>query len=125
MREPAQPESGFWYRLIGRGTPDDRPLRRASFARPGPRSQRVPFPPAAGYSAEGEQIATRLDVLPWLDATAMEGRLKTVCRSPRILHLATHCFYLPDQERDFNWEGQGLCFNFREFTSEGRTQPAF
>ncbi len=53
---------------------------------------------------------------PWLDATALEGRLKTACRSPRILHLATHGFFLPDQERDLNREGRGLGFDFGDFS---------
>src|SRR5262249_20176486 len=69
-----------------------------------------------GTRAEGEQIATRLDVSPWLDATALEGRLKAACRSPRILHLATHGFFLPDQERDLNREARGLGFAFGEFS---------
>jgi CHAT domain-containing protein len=35
-------------------------------------------------------------VVPWLATDALEGRLKA-CRSPRILHLATHGFFLVDQ----------------------------
>ena len=57
-----------------------------------------------------------LGVSPWLDATALEGRLKTACRSPRILHLATHGFFLPDEERDLNREGRGVGFDFGEFS---------
>jgi CHAT domain-containing protein len=40
-------------------------------------------------------------VQPWLGAAAVEGRLKD-CRSPGILHLATHGFFLADQPRDPN-----------------------
>ena len=69
-----------------------------------------------GTRAEGERVAALLDVSPWLDATALEGRLKTACRSPRILHLATHGFFLPDQERDLNREGRGFGFDFGEFS---------
>src|SRR5262249_14390456 len=39
---------------------------------------------------EGRQLAGLLEVQPWLDDAALEGRLKADCRSPRILHLATH-----------------------------------
>ena len=70
-----------------------------------------------GTRAEGQRIANRLGVSPWLDAAAMEGRLKTACRSPRILHLATHGFFLPDQERDPNREGPVLGFDLREFSA--------
>jgi CHAT domain-containing protein len=51
---------------------------------------------------EGERIAAVMGVHPWLGSAALEGRLKDGCRSPRILHLATHGFFLEDQtdERD-------------------------
>jgi CHAT domain-containing protein len=42
-----------------------------------------------------------LGVQPWLDVAALESRVKT-CRSPRILHLATHGYFLADQERNPN-----------------------
>jgi len=35
-----------------------------------------------------------LGVAPWLDGDALEGRLKRACASPRLLHLATHGFFL-------------------------------
>jgi hypothetical protein len=68
-----------------------------------------------GTRAEGERVAALLGVSPWLDVTALEGRLKTDCHSPRILHLATHGFFLPDQERDPNREGRGLDYDFGGF----------
>lgn len=49
-----------------------------------------------GTRIEGDRIAAMLGVEPWLDVIALEGRLKT-CRSPRILHLATHGFFLANE----------------------------
>jgi len=51
---------------------------------------------------EGECIAALLGVQPWLDKAALEGRLKQTCRSPGILHLATHGFFLEDQQRSLD-----------------------
>jgi CHAT domain-containing protein len=61
-----------------------------------------------GTRAEGQQIAALLGVRPALDAAALEGRLKAECRSPRILHLATHGFFLPDQQPDLRHAAPGL-----------------
>jgi len=52
-----------------------------------------------GTAVEGERIATLLGVTPWLADRVMETPLKA-CRSPRILHLATHGGFLPDQPFD-------------------------
>src|SRR5262249_12849498 len=48
---------------------------------------------------EGERVATLLGVQPWLKADALEARVKAR-RSPWVLHLATHGFFLQDQPRD-------------------------
>jgi len=56
-----------------------------------------------GTRAEGERIAAMLNVRPLMDWEAVESRLKT-CRSPAIVHLATHGFFLTDQKRDPNTE---------------------
>jgi hypothetical protein len=54
-----------------------------------------------GTRREGQEVA---GLLPgarlWLDGAALEGRLKAECRSPRILHLATHGFFLADPPAD-------------------------
>ncbi len=60
-----------------------------------------------GTRVEGERIASMLGVKPLLAREALEARIKA-CRSPRILHLATHGFFLADQRRDPNRELRGL-----------------
>ena len=54
-----------------------------------------------GAQEEGEQVGDLLGVKPLIAQAALEGTLKDY-RSPRILHLATHGFFLPDQPRDPN-----------------------
>lgn len=54
------------------------------------------FGPLRYTRREAEKIAGMLGVKPWLGVDALEGRVKQG-RSPRVLHLATHGFVLPDQ----------------------------
>jgi CHAT domain-containing protein/tetratricopeptide (TPR) repeat protein len=54
------------------------------------------FLPLAGTRAEGEAVATLLNVRPLLGAEATERAVKSR-RSPLILHLATHGFFVEDQ----------------------------
>jgi CHAT domain-containing protein len=128
MREQAQPKAGLWSRLLGRGkraiaTPVQSVPAFATTAPSVGRHSRdldrdrsaYQFTRLPGTRAEGERVAALLGVSPWLDATALEGRLKTGCRSPRILHLATHGFFLPDQERDLNREDRSFGFDFAAF----------
>jgi CHAT domain-containing protein/tetratricopeptide (TPR) repeat protein len=57
-------------------------------------------------SREGKNIAAMLDAELWTEGEVLDARLKQ-CRSPRILHLATHGFFLEDQKRDPNDERFG------------------
>jgi CHAT domain-containing protein/tetratricopeptide (TPR) repeat protein len=120
---------GFWSRLLGRGkqaikTPTPPVPTPATVAPSARRHSRdlhrdrssYHFHRLPGTRAEGERVATRLGVAPWLDASALEGRLKAECRSPRILHVATHGFFLTDQQRDLSQEGQGFAFDLGDFS---------
>ncbi len=61
----------------------------------------VPFRRLAGTRQEGQQVAKLLQVPPLLDDAALEQTLKAH-PSPRILHIATHGFFLQDPKRDPN-----------------------
>jgi len=63
-----------------------------------------PFSRLPDTRLEGEKIADMLGVSPLLDEKAVESRIKT-CKSPFILHIATHGFFLPDQYDDPNRDG--------------------
>jgi CHAT domain-containing protein len=56
----------------------------------------VRFDPLPGTRDEGLQVAALLGVRPWLGPEVLESRLKACC-SPRLLHLATHGFFLDDR----------------------------
>ncbi len=51
-----------------------------------------------GTRVEGEHIAGMLGVKPFEGGAATKLQVEVV-RSPRILHMATHGFFMPDQER--------------------------
>jgi CHAT domain-containing protein len=61
----------------------------------------VKFQPLPGAEAEARSVAKLFgdDAVLYLGANAREAELKAV-QSPRVLHLATHGFYFPDQEFD-------------------------
>jgi hypothetical protein len=116
---PNKSGAGFWSRLLRRratGIPP-KPERNPAVASPtivfGRRSRDLAHEPyhfdrLPGTRAEGEAIGRLLGVRPWLDVAALEGRLKSRCSSPRVLHLATHGFFLPDQPQDPARAGFGL-----------------
>ncbi|MGY3388738.1 CHAT domain-containing protein [Bradyrhizobium sp. USDA 3311] len=54
------------------------------------------FAPLPGTEAEGRAVAESLGVIPLMGDAALKTKLKEA-RSPLILHLATHGFFLPDQ----------------------------
>jgi CHAT domain-containing protein/tetratricopeptide (TPR) repeat protein len=66
----------------------------------------VKLQPAGRLTAtlqEGQAIAAMLgNAQLWTGDAALDGRLKKDCRSPRILHLATHGHFLKAQPRDPN-----------------------
>jgi CHAT domain-containing protein/tetratricopeptide (TPR) repeat protein len=57
----------------------------------------IGFPRLPGTRLEGERIGRRLGVTPWMADQVLEGKLKRLC-SPRVLHTATHGYFLSDQK---------------------------
>ena len=66
-----------------------------------------PFRRLAGTRQEGQQVAGLLQVRSLLGDAALEQTLKAQ-PSPRILHIATHGFFLPDPKHDPNDKALGL-----------------
>ncbi len=56
---------------------------------------------------EGEYLASKFGVIPWLGALALERSVKAL-RSPSVLHVATHGFFYPDQKEDPNEQTRGI-----------------
>jgi CHAT domain-containing protein/tetratricopeptide (TPR) repeat protein len=63
------------------------------------RDDRLSFGRFRATRGEAEKIAAMLGVSPWLGNRALEGGVKA-SRSPRILHLATQSYALPDPPPD-------------------------
>jgi tetratricopeptide (TPR) repeat protein/CHAT domain-containing protein len=111
-RQPAPPlvvaHPDFDLSEGGEGAP-------APVANPGLRGRRsrdlnpdvLRFEPLPGTRVEGQRIAALLGVQPLLGKMALEATLKK-SRSPQILHIATHGFFLPDQQGEGGKQGSGL-----------------
>ncbi|HSR11422.1 MAG TPA: CHAT domain-containing tetratricopeptide repeat protein [Thermodesulfobacteriota bacterium] len=65
------------------------------------------FNPLPGTRAEGEHVAARLGVRPHCGDGALKARLRSI-PPPRILHIATHGFFLEDQTPDLETAQAGL-----------------
>jgi CHAT domain-containing protein/tetratricopeptide (TPR) repeat protein len=72
-------------RVPGIAPPEERPLEHPNLR----------FDALAGARAEGETVARQLGVTPLIGPAALKAAL-VACQSPRILHLATHGFFLED-----------------------------
>lgn len=57
------------------------------------------FDPLSGTEEEGRRVSQLLNVTPLTGTQATESAVKTVT-GPRVLHIATHGFFLPYQERE-------------------------
>ena len=66
----------------------------------------TPFARLKSASIEGSTVADLLKVRPWLRDQVLETPLKAI-RSPRILHIATHGFFIPVPFGSLNtlWSG--------------------
>lgn len=60
-----------------------------------------------GTRAEGEQIAAMLGTKPLMERMALEAKVKA-SESPKILHIASHGFFLADQERGIDESRRGM-----------------
>lgn len=101
QRLPQKEEQELFFRFLG----EERGERNG---RPHTSEQRhLKFNRLPGTRQEGERIAALLGVQPWLEAAALEGRLKAY-RSPRILHVATHGYFFIKPPSDPNEEARNL-----------------
>lgn len=94
------------FDLVSDGTPtltED----TAQWGRRSRDSSALHFGRLPGTRIEGEKVASMLGVQPLLEGNVLETWIKA-CRSPQILHIATHGFFLPDQKGEHNKDKLGL-----------------
>lgn len=79
------------------------------------------FERLSGIREEGEQIASMLGVEAWLEEKALKQKLLESVSSPKILHIATHGFFLEDQQQN---SAQDQFLNTRvQFSSSNLENP--
>jgi CHAT domain len=85
-------EKSAWNRPIVMAAPDFNLSDRS--APVSPNNEGAIFGHLPGAEREGQEVAARLGVEPLMGANALESTLRSAS-SPRILHLATHGFFIP------------------------------
>ncbi len=90
-----------WFRRALGGKPDEPetpPAEEEAVQAPHPKPEPATpaFEPLPTTRGEAESVARTLGVRPWLGEEATAARLLSL-RSPRMLHLATHCQFLQDR----------------------------
>jgi CHAT domain-containing protein len=93
LRYAAQPQAVSERPLVV-ATPD------FAFGSPPDRPADEPFVQLSGTAVEGDQVGQLLRVEPVMGTDAREGSIKNLMRpgrSPRVLHVASHGFFVPDE----------------------------
>jgi CHAT domain-containing protein len=85
------------------------------------RNSEMEFEALSGTRDEAEAISAMLDIKPLYGELALESVIKR-CRSPKILHIATHGFFLEDQKHDLNEDLQFSNFGKPEDLKSARWQ---
>ena len=83
------------YDLVYNGTSTEPPIKPSGAKQPAYDDLRSGsgFTPLPGTRFEGEAIAAKLGVQPYLEAKALKSKVRQ-CKSPYILHIATHGYFL-------------------------------
>ncbi len=106
--ESRQPPLVFADPLFdARQPPAGSPSRGADDARRSADMTGMRFTPLPGTAGEAKTLGSILNVTPLTQAQATETELKKVA-SPRVLHIATHGFFLPDQQQESAKGARGL-----------------